>query len=146
MMKNTQKQRPSDLSKMAFQQTTNNISVTVEPVFIDDQSDVAKGHYVWAYHVTIENLGGTSVQLLSRYWHITDARGVVQEVEGDGVIGEQPVIEPGQSYQYTSGTPLSTPSGIMQGAYFMNTLEGQELKIAIPAFSLDSPYMSTVLH
>ena len=105
-----------------------------------------RNRYVWAYHVTIHNKGVETVQIKSRYWRITDSLGRTQEVRGDGVVGEQPVIRPGESYEYTSGTPLSTPSGIMEGNYYMETHDGRSLEIEIPAFSLDSPDERPQLH
>lgn len=142
----TEKTLKTHIARMVFEKTTHDISVTVEPIFMDDQSDHSKNHYVWAYHVRIENNGEETVQLHSRYWHIVDARGVVQEVEGEGVVGEQPVLRPGEAYEYTSGTPLATSCGIMKGTYFMQTNDGETLNIEIPAFSLDSPYHSNVIH
>ncbi len=129
-----------------YNAVTRLISVTVTPYFIEDQSDPEDNHFVWAYKVDIENTGRETVQLISRYWHITDANGQVQEVRGDGVVGEQPVLRPGESFEYTSGTPLSTPSGIMVGRYQMETKGGEEFEIEIPAFSLDSPYQRTSLN
>jgi len=123
-----------------YRQTTRHITVTVEPIFLEDESSPAEGLYVWAYHVVIQNDGEDTVQLLSRYWRITNARGALQEVRGEGVIGEKPVLEPGTAFEYTSGTPLSTPSGIMGGTYRMVTRGGQAFDIDIPMFSLDSPY------
>lgn len=123
-----------------YERTTRNISVTVTPIFLEDQSEPDENHFVWAYQVRIENHGPDTVQLRSRYWHITDANGLVQEVRGSGVVGEQPVLEPGQSFEYTSGTPLATPSGIMVGSYQMQTNEGDLIEVDIPAFSLDSPH------
>lgn len=123
-----------------YTKTTRNIRITVQPMFLEDQSQPADGHYVWAYHVRIENEGRETVQLLRRYWHIVDARGRVQEVRGDGVVGEQPVLGPGEAFEYTSGCPLPTPSGIMQGAYQMVTPAGGAFDAVIPPFSLDSPY------
>ncbi|HLO75712.1 MAG TPA: Co2+/Mg2+ efflux protein ApaG [Magnetospirillum sp.] len=125
-----------------YTETTRGITVTVQPVFLDDQSAPADGHYVWAYRVRIENNGATTVQLKRRHWKITDALGRVQEVEGAGVVGEQPVLHPGESYEYTSGTPLTTPSGIMMGTYRMESDEGETFDVSIPAFSLDSPHES----
>ena len=89
--------------------TTRSITVLVEPEFLEDQSDPEEHRFVWAYHVRIENQGAQTVQLKSRYWRITDEMGHVQEVTGAGVIGEQPMLSPGQSFEYTSGTPLATP-------------------------------------
>jgi ApaG protein len=123
-----------------YSQTTRDITVTVQPVFLEDQSSPTENHYVWAYRVRIENKGSETVQLMRRHWKITDALGRMQEVQGDGVVGEQPLLEPGGSYEYTSGTPLSTPSGIMMGSYQMETGDGQTFDVGIPAFSLDSPH------
>lgn len=123
-----------------YKTTTHDIEVTVEPFYLDDQSDPDEPRYVWAYHVMIENHGSEQVRLISRYWRITDALGHVQEVRGEGVVGEQPVLSPGDSYEYTSGAPLSTPSGVMVGSYSMSTLDGVNFDVDIPAFSLDSPY------
>lgn len=123
-----------------YRATTNEIRVSVEPIYLDEQSSPEDGHFVWAYHVCIENEGGNTVQLLSRHWQITDSLGRTQEVRGAGVVGEQPVLEPGESYQYTSGTPLPTPSGIMAGTYGMKQPGGEQFDIEIPAFSLDSPH------
>lgn len=123
-----------------YSQTTRDITVTVQPVFLEDQSSPTESHYVWAYRVRIENKGSETVQLMRRHWKITDAMGRMQEVQGDGVVGEQPLLEPGGSYEYTSGTPLSTPSGIMMGSYQMETGDGQTFDVGIPAFSLDSPH------
>jgi len=120
--------------------TIGGIRVTVKPHFLDDQSDPDDHHYVWAYSVRIENLGQERVQLLNRYWRITDGLGTVKEVRGAGVVGEQPVLKPGEAYEYTSGTPLSTPSGIMVGTYEMQRDDGRTFDVAIPAFSLDSPH------
>ncbi|MDE0796823.1 MAG: Co2+/Mg2+ efflux protein ApaG [Alphaproteobacteria bacterium] len=119
---------------------TREIRVQVEPIYLDDQSEPDDAQYVWAYRVQIENEGTETVQLLTRYWHITDGMGRVQEVRGAGVIGEQPVLNPGESYEYTSGTPLPTPSGIMKGSYQMSTPSGEKFDIEVPAFSLDCPH------
>ena len=126
--------------------TTRQIRVIVEPTYLDDKSAPDDGHFVWAYEVTIENMGSETVQLLSRHWRIVDARGEVHEVRGAGVIGEQPTLEPGDRFNYTSGTPLATPSGIMSGSYQMENERGERFDIAIPAFSLDSPYQTVRLH
>jgi ApaG protein len=107
---------------------------------MDDKSAPEEDYFVWAYRVYIENQGGETVQLRSRHWHITDALGRVQEVMGEGVVGEQPVLAPGETFEYTSGTPLSTPSGVMMGSYQMETDRGASFDVVIPAFSLDSPY------
>ena len=122
-----------------YSATTRSIQVTVEPIYLEDQSSPGDNQYVWAYRVRIENLGRDTVQLRTRHWKITDAFGRVQEVKGAGVIGEQPVLAPGKAYEYTSGTPLPTPSGIMVGSYQMESESGERFDVAIPAFSLDSP-------
>jgi len=129
-----------------YSETTRDIRVTVRPIYLDDQSSPDENHFVWAYRVLIENLGGETVQLRSRHWRITDGIGRRQEVKGAGVIGEQPVLAPGQSFEYQSGTPLSTPSGIMDGTYQMETVEGEAFDVRIPAFSLDSPHQPTQRH
>ena len=123
-----------------YTRMTRSIEVTIDPVYLDDQSEPDDDHFVWAYQVRIENKGGETVQLLNRYWRITDAQGRIQEVRGAGVVGERPVLNPGQSYEYTSGTPLSTPSGIMDGSYEMETQNGETFDVVIPPFSLDSPH------
>ena len=123
-----------------YQETTNAITVTVKPVYLEDQSSPEESHFVWAYWVKIENEGSETVQLRNRYWRITDSQGQVKEVRGAGVVGEQPVLKPGESFEYTSGTPLSTPSGIMLGTYQMECNDGATFDVTIPAFSLDSPY------
>jgi ApaG protein len=123
-----------------YSAVTREIRVQVEPVYLDDQSEPENAQYVWAYRVQIENEGTETVQLLTRYWHITDGMGRVQEVRGAGVVGEQPVLGPGESYEYTSGTPLPTPSGIMKGSYQMSTPSGEKFDIEVPAFSLDCPH------
>ena len=120
-----------------YRAVTRNIEVTVTPRFLADRSAPDKGQFFWAYTIEISNLGGETVQLKTRYWHITDAAGHVQEVRGAGVVGEEPVIAPGQSFEYTSGVPLPTPSGFMTGRYGMVTDDGEHFEIEIPAFSLD---------
>jgi ApaG protein len=129
-----------------YSATTHSIRVTVNPIYLEDQSSPEEDHYVWAYQVEIENLGADVVQLLSRYWHITDSQGRVQEVRGTGVVGEQPVLNPGESFNYTSGTPLPTPSGIMVGAYQMEANGGERFDVAVPPFSLDSPHQPVKLN
>lgn len=123
-----------------YVRTTRDITISVSPVYLEDQSSPGDNHYVWAYRVRIENKGGTTVQLKRRHWKITDAYGRIQEVQGAGVVGEQPVLHPGDSYEYTSGTPLPTPSGIMVGRYQMEAEGGERFDVDIPAFSLDSPH------
>ena len=125
---------------------TRGIKVVVRPFYLEDQSSPIENHYVWAYHVEIENEGSDTVQLRTRHWRITDAMGRVQEVRGPGVVGEQPVLAPGESYEYTSGTPLETPSGIMVGTYQMELANGEQFDVEIPAFSLDSPHQPVQLN
>ena len=124
-----------------YEATTRSIRVRVEPTFIDEQSDPDKSRYFWAYTIDIANAGKETVQLRSRYWRITDGRGRVEEVRGPGVIGETPVLKPGESFRYTSGCPLTTPSGIMGGRYQMVTDQGTPFEIDIPTFSLDLPHV-----
>ena len=123
-----------------YSAVTREIRVQVEPIYLDEQSEPDNGQFVREYRVQIGNEGIESVQLLTRYWHITDGMGRIQEVRGAGVVGEQPVLKPGDTYEYTSGTPLPTPSGIMKGTYQMKTPDGEKFDIEIPAFSLDCPY------
>ncbi|MCR4281899.1 MAG: Co2+/Mg2+ efflux protein ApaG [Bauldia sp.] len=122
-----------------YRQTTRAIQVTVEPNFIETESSPEEGQYFWAYRIEISNLGEEVVRLRSRHWRITDANGRVEEVRGAGVVGKQPVLKPGESFVYTSGCPLSTPSGIMVGSYQMQNEQGELFSIDIPAFSLDVP-------
>lgn len=122
-----------------YRAVTRNLVVEVEPSFLPDQSDAEDSHYVWAYRVTVANESEETVQLVSRYWRIVDANGHVEEVRGPGVVGEQPTLSPGDSFQYSSGCPLSTPSGFMEGRYSMVSETGEKFEIAIPAFSLDLP-------
>jgi ApaG protein len=129
-----------------YSAVTRSIKITVKPVYLEDQSSPGENHYVWAYQVKIENQGNDVVQLRSRYWRITDSLGRIQEVRGAGVVGEQPTLRPGDSYEYTSGTPLPTPSGIMTGTYQMETKSGDRFDADIPAFSLDSPHQAARLN
>ena len=124
-----------------YSETTRGIRVRVKTFFLEDQSEPARNRFVWAYRVAIENGGAETVQLRRRSWHITDARGREEQVHGEGVVGEQPILSPGERFEYTSGTPLPTPSGFMRGAYHMVvTGTGEHFDVAIPAFSLDSPH------
>ncbi len=122
-----------------YRAVTRDIEVSVEPFYLAERSDPAEGRYVWAYRITIDNQSPEPVKLLSRYWHIIDGQGHVEEVRGPGVVGEQPELDPGDSYQYTSGCPLPTPSGIMVGRYTMRNGRGDTFEVDIPAFSLDLP-------
>jgi ApaG protein len=121
-----------------FSITTEDIAVYVQPEYLETESSARDSVFVWLYHIRVENKGKQPVQLLDRYWHITDGYGVVQEVRGPGVVGLQPIIEPNDDFEYTSSVSLSTPSGMMHGFYEMKAGDGQMLQIAIPVFSLDS--------
>jgi len=123
-----------------YERKTQGIRVSVRPQYLEGQSRPDDGHYVWAYTITIENQGAVTVTLRTRYWKITDAAGRVQEVRGEGVVGEQPTLKPGESFEYTSGCPLHTSSGFMVGAYQMQREDGSFFNAEIPAFSLDSPH------
>ena len=123
-----------------YEAVTKGIRVRVKPEYLEEESTPADSRYVWAYTIDIINEGSETVQLKTRHWRITDASGRTEEVRGPGVVGETPVLEPGQSFQYTSGCPLTTPSGIMVGTYHMTTKAGGRIDVAIPAFSLDSPH------
>ena len=129
-----------------YRAETHGIEVTAEPVYLADQSAPQQGRWFWAYTITITNHSDEPVQLLSRHWRITDGHGRLHEVRGEGVIGEQPLIEPGGSFSYTSGCPLETPEGIMVGDYAMVKTDGEMISVAIPAFSLDSQTTKRVLH
>ncbi len=122
-----------------YHTVTRNIEVTVTPRFMPERSSQEKSYFFWAYTIEISNRSEETVQLKTRHWRITDAFGRVQEVRGAGVVGEEPVLEPGASYEYTSGVPLPTPSGFMVGSYGMVSSGGERFDIEIPAFSLDSP-------
>jgi ApaG protein len=123
-----------------YEAVTKGIRVRVQPEYLEEESAPVDGRYVWAYTVDIINEGDETVQLKTRHWRITDAAGRTEEVRGPGVVGETPVLEPGASFRYTSGCPLTTPSGIMVGTYQMTTEDGGRIEVAIPAFSLDSPH------
>jgi len=129
-----------------YSATTKDINVKVEPRYMADRSDPSEKRFFWAYTVEIANSGGASVQILARHWIITDQNGRREDVRGIGVVGEQPVIEPGSSFTYTSGCPLPTPSGTMVGTYQAIDSAGQTFTVAIPAFSLDLPNARPVLN
>lgn len=122
-----------------YKATTRSIQVTVEPTFLESESSPSDNRYFWAYAVEVTNQGEEVVQLRSRHWRITDANGRTEEVRGSGVVGKQPVLRPGEMFSYTSGCPLTTPSGIMVGSYQMRTDKGELFSIEIPTFSLDIP-------
>ena len=122
-----------------YAEETRGFIVRVSVSFLPEQSEVGKGRWFWAYHIRIENEGLMAAQLLTRHWDIRDANGVHHLVDGEGVVGEQPVIKPGNAYDYVSGCPLTTPSGMMQGSYQMLGEDGSRFDIAIPKFSLSTP-------
>jgi ApaG protein len=131
----------------SYSRTTRDIRVSVRSFYLEDQSEPDEGKYVWAYQVKIENHGREPVQVLRRTWRITDALGRTQSVQGAGVVGQQPLLEPGEAFEYTSGTPLDTPSGFMVGAYHVVApASGETFDVAIPAFSLDSPHQPGRVH
>ncbi len=117
----------------------NKVTVLVEPIYLEDHSDPSENSYLWAYKVKIKNDGHDRVKLISRHWKIFDSNGNFREVRGKGVVGEQPTIEPGDEFEYTSGTPLNTNSGLMHGTYKMIDFKGDEFEVNIPPFSLDIP-------
>jgi ApaG protein len=129
-----------------YSAVTRGIRVTVKPQYLADRSSAEDGRFFWAYTIEIANLGTVTVQLRSRHWKITDGQGNLQEVKGPGVVGEQPVLKPGERFEYTSGVPLTTPTGMMQGTYQMVADGGENFDVEIPAFSLDSPASKRVLH
>ena len=129
-----------------YRAVTENIEVMVHPAFAPERSDPEAGEFFWTYTVRIRNLGQETVQLRARHWEITDANGRVEHVRGPGVIGKQPVLKPGDSFDYTSGCPLRTNQGVMVGSYQMVSAEGRRIEVAIPAFSLDMPESRRVLN
>src|ERR1700739_2725996 len=129
-----------------YKANTRGITVKVEPTYLETRSSPDTSQYFWAYRVIIENQGRETVQLLSRHWMITNARGELTEVKGPGVVGEQPILKPGERFEYRSGVPLNTPSGMMGGAYQMESESGERFDIEIPTFSLDRPNQSVFLN
>ena len=129
-----------------YRAVTRGIEVTVEPYYLEEQSDPDENRPVWGYRIVIANNSATGVQLRSRYWKITDENGVVDEVRGDGFVGEQSVVGPGDTYEYSSGCPLDAPSGVMVGSYQMQSDDGELFDVEIPAFSLDMPGLIRTLN
>ena len=129
-----------------YRAVTRQIEVTVEPNFMPERSSVDRSQYFWSYSIVITNAGRETVQLRTRHWIITDASGRKQEVRGEGVVGEQPTLAPGESFEYTSGVPLPTASGIMTGRYQMVTATGEKFEIDVPTFSLDTPDSKRVVN
>lgn len=125
---------------------TRGIVVSVEPAYLEEKSSPSSSQYFWVYRVMIENQGRETVRLVSRHWMIMNARGELTEVKGLGVVGDQPVLKPGESYEYTSGAPLDTPSGMMGGTYQMERESGEQFNVEIPTFSLDRPNQGVFLN
>lgn len=119
--------------------TTRGVEIRVRPMYLKDQSAPDDGRWVWAYWIRIANKGERPVRLRNRYWRITDGRGRTQEVRGPGVVGEEPRLPPGEVFEYSSGTPLPTPTGFMAGSFQMETDEGERFDALVPTFSLDIP-------
>jgi ApaG protein len=137
---------PNSADRAMYCCVTRDIQITVLPEFLPDRSDADEAQFFWAYTIEIANQGDVTVQLTDRHWKITDAHGRLEEVSGPGVVGEQPVLKPGETFRYTSGCPLSTPSGIMTGTYRMVDENGHVFEATIPVFSLDSPFVPRVLN
>jgi ApaG protein len=129
-----------------YRAVTRGIAVSVEVTYLEANSSPGNSQYFWAYRVTIENQGRETVQLRSRHWMITNSHGELTEVKGPGVVGKEPFLEPGESFTYTSGAPLNTPSGMMGGSYQMESDTGERFDIEIPTFSLDRPNQSVLLN
>ncbi len=138
--------RSSSRDAPVYEARTGDILVRVAAAYEAEQSDPDERSYFWSYTVEIENHGKTTVQLISRHWIITDAMNRMQEVQGLGVVGEQPELKAGEAYRYTSGCPLTTSSGTMRGSYHMNTPEGEAFDVTIPEFSLHLPGASRTAH
>jgi len=137
---------PFRYDRAMYRAVTRQIEVTVEPNFMPERSSAENSRYFWSYTIVITNTGNETVQLRTRHWTITDASGTQKEVRGEGVVGEQPVLGPGERFEYTSGVPLSTASGFMTGRYMMVSETGEKFEIDVPTFSLDSPEAKRVLN
>jgi ApaG protein len=124
----------------ASDETTRGVRIAVQSRYVPEQSAPDREHWLFAYTVRISNEGDTTVQLVSRHWIITDAEGHVEEVRGPGVVGEQPILAPGESFEYTSACPLGTPFGTMHGTYRMVTMDGERFDAAIAPFTLAEPH------
>jgi ApaG protein len=132
---------------MIYSATTNHIRIQVEVEYVPPEQHIESHNtHVWAYHITMDNHGPKVVRLRTRHWTIMDGKGRIQLVEGEGVVGEHPILRPKQSYSYSSGCPLPTPSGSMSGYYMFNSEDGETLKVDIPAFSLDLPQLRRILN
>ena len=122
------------------------IYVTSDPMYLEEESSPTRDQFVWAYHITIKNTSSKPVTLRRRHWLITESRGIQQEIRGDGVVGQEPILHPGESFVYTSGALLSSPSGMMEGGYEMECDKGEIFNVSVPAFSLDSPHEHCLVH
>lgn len=129
-----------------YEMETYGVTVRVRPEFMSERSNPSEREYFWRYVVQIENGNDETIQLIHRHWIITDALGRRQDVKGEGVVGEKPFLTPGERYLYASGCPLSEPSGMMMGSFMMRREDGEEFKVTIPAFSLDSPHSRAALN
>lgn len=129
-----------------FEQRTQDVIVRVEPEYLAEQSNPSDNRFIWAYTVEIDNQSPFDLRVTGRYWHIADSRGQVQEVRGQGVVGEKPVVKAGEQFRYTSGAPLSAPSGMMSGSYRVEPDSGEPYDVEIPVFVLDSPFEGTMFN
>ena len=129
-----------------FCSSTNQIDVSVSPEYLDEHSDPQSHKFVWAYHVAIKNSGNHTIQILSRHWKIADSNGLKQEIVGEGLVGVKPTLRPGETFDYSSGTPLTTPSGFMSGTFHAIAAEYGRFNIEVPAFALDGPLSREKLH
>lgn len=129
-----------------YEQRTENVIVRVEPEFLAEQSNPSDSRFIWAYTVEIDNQSGRDLTVIERFWQIADSRGQVHEVRGSGVVGERPVVKNGETFRYTSGAPLTAPSGMMRGSYTVKDDQGESFDIVVPTFLLDSPHEGLVLN
>ena len=127
-----------------YEVISNDILISARSIYLEDQSAPADNTYVWAYHIAIHNLGRSTVQLRARTWHIVDSNGHNQQVHGPGVVGELPFIKPNETFEYTSGASLTSPSGVMSGFFHMISASGEPFDVTIPSFSLDSPHQFVI--
>lgn len=131
---------------MNYNKVADKIYITSKPTFLEEESSPMRDQFVWSYHVTIKNLSDLPIKVKRRYWLITESRGIQQEIKGNGVVGQEPVLHPGESFIYTSGALLSSPSGMMEGTYEVECEAGDRFCVEIPAFSLDSPHEKSLIH
>lgn len=129
-----------------YEQRTDNIIVRVEPEYLAEQSNPSDSRFIWAYTVEIDNQSEHDLTVMGRFWQIADSRGQVQEVRGSGVVGETPIVKSGEVFRYTSGAPLTAPSGMMRGSYTVKDNQGESFDIAVPTFLLDSPHEGLILN